>query len=97
MNNERSDAIRKLLESDGWKLVEEWLNGKETEIVNAIKNDVMRLKWSEKDKWFPFYSGEANIIRALRAYIEGERTKEERQDKIREFRDKIKAKFKVKD
>lgn len=88
MIDERADAIRKLLESDGWKLINAWLTKQDERINNAIKKDLLRLKWGEKDKWFPYYSGQFAIIESLRAYVEAEKSKEERSDRIHDFKEK---------
>lgn len=83
--DKQPDAIRAMLETEGWKLIDEWLTARDVEITDAIKDNLIKLKWAEKDKWFAYYSGEATIIKALRRYIEVQRDRELRQDKIKDF------------
>lgn len=88
---EEKDAVRKLLESPGWQLIDAWLTNQEERVTNAIKKDLIKLKWSEKDKWFPYYSGQISVIQSLRQYLEGEKNKEERKENIQRFIEKQKS------
>lgn len=68
-----AQLLEETMSTPGWIIIEKWLQESDTRITNAIRKELINMKWSEKDKWFAFYSGQANIIDSLNKFLEHKR------------------------
>ena len=53
-------------------MVNRWLQDRETDIIDAIRNQFVNLKSDEAAKWFWYYNGQYSVIRDLKGYIDSQ-------------------------
>lgn len=64
-----ADHLRAMMETPGWVIVEKWLEKSDAALTRATRDDLMQMRWEERDKWLPYYAGQAEVISKLRQYL----------------------------
>jgi hypothetical protein len=88
MTTEESSQLRETVDTPGWQLILSYLEAQDLKVTNAIKKDLVNMKWEEHPKWFAYYSGQAALIVGLKKYIAQGLAKPDMLAKIKAFKPK---------
>ena len=83
-----ADHLRSMMETEGWKIVEAWLQKTDANLTRATRDDLMNLSWGERDKWLPYYAGQAEVINKLRRYLDAKTRQPFLTDRMKQWRAK---------
>jgi len=69
---ERKGYLLELQSSKGWEILKEWLDNRDKQITDSVKNSFINIKADESVKWSWYYNGQFSVMRDLLGYIETE-------------------------
>lgn len=80
-----ADHIQAMMSSPGWAIVEAWLEKSDKHITRACRDELMQMRWDEREKWLPFYAGQAEVIMKLREHLKSKAQKPLTLDSMKQW------------
>lgn len=69
LSRDETAELIEVMNQKGFKHFEAWLTLREKEVTDAIKLNLMSMKWEEAPKWNAYYSGQMAVLTGIKSFV----------------------------